>query len=129
MWNLWIICMIVSVFLITVVGFYRRFVTTKLSGKVLIVNRIRLRTVRLMLVVFTSVFAIVFGLDVILFATKHATGLPVFYSILYWGFWIGLIVVMTILYHCMLCFLYNKAVQENDKEIKEELIRLMLERR
>ena len=119
--NYWIIWLCVSMFMVGTIGLYKKFVTTKLSGKVLIVDRLSMKTVRITILVATAVFAVLLGVDNLIALIGH-TNQSLWFEILYWIFVrLPIIVVVTICYRFALCFVYNKAREVNEEEIKEEL--------
>lgn len=120
MQNYWIIWLVVSAFTISTVGLYKKFVTTKISGKILVVDRLSIKTVRRMVAIFTVVFALLYGVDSFLYATKFVET-SIIYNIAYWVQWGAITIILVVAYNFSLRFIYNKAREENDKDVRDEL--------
>ena len=120
MQNYWIIWLVVSAFAISTVGLYKKFVTTKISGEILVVDRLSIKTVRRMVAIFTVVFALLYGVDSFLYATKFMEA-SVIYNIAYWVQWSAITIILVVAYNFSLRFIYNKAREENDKDVRDEL--------
>lgn len=122
MTNIWIIWLVVSTFVITAVGLHKRFVTTKLSGKVVVVDRIPFKAVKYMVTIFTVVFALLLGGDN-LFYTLADARFSFASNFWYWFLCrMPFVLFVVVVYRCALCFLYNYSRKENDKDVKDEIL-------
>ena len=120
MYNIWIIWLGISFFIVSAIGLHKKFVTTKISGKIVVVDRISFKAVKWTIVLFTIAFALFFGVDSFLLATRF-TVTSLFYNILYWIWWGCISTIVVIVYNVCLRFIYNKGREENEKDVREEL--------
>ena len=120
MYNIWIVWLVVSMFTVSIVGLHRQFVATKISGRILVIDRIPFKWVKRMILIFTIVFALTYGIDSFLYAMKFVEA-SIIYNIAYWMRWSLITAGLVVAYNAALRFLYNKAKKENESEVREEL--------
>ena len=120
--NFWILWMILSMFGITLVGWKQRFITRKLSGKHVRVTRIPTSWVKVAIRIATAIFAVLL-VGECLVTFYYALGERfTFFEFMYKVVGATPIVALTILfYHFALKFLFNKARESHELEMKEEL--------
>ena len=129
MLNIWIVWLMLSTFAISAVGLHKKFVTTKISGKVVVVDRISFKAVKYMVTIFTVVFALLLGGDNLFYTLADAR---FSFASNFW-YWVlcrmPFVLLAVVVYRCTLCFLYNYSRKENDDDIKDELtLRKVLKR-
>lgn len=121
----WVVISIVVMFLM---GRYRKFVTKKLSGKIVIVTRIRVRcakiTMLLSIIVATVTFIAIFGTDIM--KISGGNDLPEYVKTLWYLFPLFTMMVVYC-YYSLLRFVYEEASKLNGQEVKEEIVRYMCE--
>lgn len=126
----WICWVLITVVVIFMMGKKRRFVTRKLSGKYVVVNRIRSKVVKICILISTFVFSVILcvesciGIAHILTEARSSVSLLTKIG----GFFLPFVVIMMI--HCyfdILRFAFNEASRLNDRAIKDCLIQCTLE--
>ena len=70
--------------------------------------------------IFTVIFALLYGVDSFLYATKFMEASTI-YNIAYWAQWSAITIILVVAYNLSLRFIYNKAREENDKDVSDEL--------
>lgn len=117
--NYWILWAVFTIFLAYSIGLYRKFVTTRLSGKVEIVDRIRFKTVKRFVNASCLVFAVILGVEV--FMAMLIKTSPIIVEISYFVFCrLPFVALAALIYRCALCFFYNTARKSNAKDVLEE---------
>ena len=120
--NFWIIWMLVSMFGICLIGWKRQFVTTKLSGKLVVVTRIPMKAVKIMICVATIIFAALL-IGECLFVFRQALGDN--FSAFEYAFRMvkaaPLVIITIVFYHFAMRFLFNNAREAHEAEMRAEL--------
>lgn len=125
-WILWMVVTVVAVFMM---GKKRRFVTRKLSGKYVVVNRIRSKVVKICILVFTLVFSVMILVESLIGITHILTGRSsVNLLTKIGGFLLPVVVVMMVYFYFeILRFVFNEASRLNDKVVKNALLQHTME--
>lgn len=127
--NFWLIWLLLTVFLAYLAGRKRRFVTRRMSGKVIVVTRLKIRTMKIAVAVATAVFAVMVMMESLrglLQAIKDS--LPADTSSEWAIILLPIAVVIVVyFYHCLLCLVFNEANKANERRIKKEIVRRMAE--
>ena len=124
----WICWALITVVVIFMMGKKRRFVTRKLSGKYVVVNRIRSKVVKICILVFTLVFSVIILVESLIGIVQVLTGAErVNLLTRIGGFFLPVVVVMMVYFYFeILRFVFNEASRLNDKTIKDCLIQCAL---